>query len=168
MIRLFHITDTEFERGDTLLPQPDGYVHFPESRALEAILERYRPTDKLPRGESVFFVKEIPSSGDEVGADGSDWIVTCALDADTLANQSDLNWIRELDQGFEHPSDLEECFSEKELRLLAHGYWSGKARPGHEPRFEYRAPSAVVACVSAFDSIMREAEWSQVVSEVDR
>ncbi len=140
-MHLYHLTGHAFCPGSQLEPQPDGYCHWPESQGMEAILERYRPPHCLPRKESVFFMKERDSASD-FGAHHDRMILLCEVDDAAEAQRSDINWLQELDQGFEDPADLD--LEEAEMAWLAQGYWSGAPRPGQTPLYEYRATGGLV------------------------
>lgn len=145
--RYLHYTGRRFRPGDVLLPQEDGYVRWPESRAQETILERYRPPGKLPRRHAVFLFAEDDTDRVGFGALSTAYCCVCAPWTDPTEERSDLAWLWELDQGFEDVSILESDFSELELAYLAGGYWSGAARPTARSRFEYRTARAhVIAC----------------------
>lgn len=146
----FHFTNHEFEVGERIDPQEDGFTHWDESRALEAVLERYRPEGKLPRKQSVFLCKGPLSGVRDFGAAGSDYICVVSTPNDPATERSDMSWIREIDQGFDNVSILEEDYTEAELRHLAEGYWSGEQRPGYQTTFEYRTQHALVKlCLEA-------------------
>lgn len=142
--KYFHYTAQEFSPGDRLEPQEDGYTQWEESRALEAVLERYRPADKLPRSQSVFLFKGPVTNSESYGADCTTYLCAVASPNNPEDERSDLSWLKELDQGFDDVTILEEDFTEAELRFFAEGYWSGTARPDAVPVYEYRVPYADV------------------------
>jgi hypothetical protein len=142
---MYHLTDHEFEIGDTILPQPYGYAHLDESVALETILERYRPPNKLKRKESVFLLKK-PPEGKDFGAVGSIFLIKVEVGEDVMQNSSDMSWFASLDQGFEDVQWLEDDYKPNELREIASRYWSGIL--SDNPSVEYRAKSARVVEVT--------------------
>lgn len=142
-VKMFHLTGVEFENGDVLEPMDGGYVGLPESQAMEIILERYRPSDKLPRDQSVFLTDKKPKAH-AFGAQSSDYLVVCEVPERILEQRSDFNWLAELDVGLEDPAYLEEDFTEDELRYYAEGYWSGEPRDKMMPSYEYRIEEAEV------------------------
>lgn len=148
-MKLMHLTSSIMERGDKLEPQEDGYCHLPESIALEEILERYRPDGKIARKDSIYLFKNKSlASNHDYGAAGSNYVLVVECEDSVSDQKSDMNWLSELDQGFDDVRILEEDFTEIELRELAEGYWSGLARYGeNEAIYEYRASEAVVSSV---------------------
>lgn len=146
-MKLMHLSSVALKKGDVLKPQEHGYCHLPESQGLEDILERYRPSDKIPRKESVYLFKTRNESLD-FGAEGSDFLFVVECDDEVVKQRSDMNWISELDQGFENSEVLEEDYEEWELQMLAEGYWSGKPRTNEdEAVYEYRVRDAVITAV---------------------
>lgn len=140
-MRLYHLTNHPLTPGTRLQPQASGNSHRPENRALETVLERYRPQACLARRASVFLTQTSQPARD-LGASGDRLIALCEVVDLAASQRSDMNWLRELDQGFEDPADLD--LDEHRLAYLARGYWSGVPRPGMRPNYEYRATSAIV------------------------
>ncbi len=110
-VKMYHLTGVEFKKGDQLVPMEHGYVYQDNSIALETILERYRPEDKLSREDSVFLSDAIPTKGFCFGADADDYLVVCDLPISVLSQKSDFNWLAAIDQGFDDVSILEEHYS---------------------------------------------------------
>lgn len=132
----YHLSDHPFMSGEAILPMEDGYTSLPESGALEAVLELFRPKDKLPRADSIYVSPNKPES--DLGAKGNSHCFMCSLPESALSQKSDLQWIHELDQGFESIDDLLEDYAMEELAELANGYWSGKERIADQGLWEIR------------------------------
>jgi len=134
----YHGSQTEFPVGFVLTPQSDGYAMLDEDgiAEVEAILERYRPPEKIARGNAVYMVRdpdEIDSAGGYV-----DFVYTVIPIGEVEA--SDMGWYSELSVYYNDiPEDTE--------RRLAEGYWSGKPFPREGSLFEYRARSAEIVAV---------------------
>jgi len=135
----FHFSDYEFSVGDILTPQESGYVHLPESYAMEYWLEHFRPAKCLSRSSSVFSTPDEPCgaiNGRAIyGAEGSLFIVTLES-VYNPANLSDLNWLSPFDQGFEDPNELLEDYTYTELEAAMLSYWKGSESSA--PSWEYR------------------------------
>lgn len=159
-MRLYHLSDAELEPGELLLPQQDGYCHWPENRAMEFWLEKRRPPEKLSRADSVFLCPRIPER--DMGAAGETRIFLCQADADALSQRSDMNWLIEMDQGLEDPSTLLDDWGERAIRELATGYWSGEPRPGLSPSWEVRQPRALVLACRLTSDVRRCAEFDEM------
>jgi len=142
----YHYTGIEFSKGDILRPQPHGYCHWPENRAMESILEVFRPTHCLPRKESVFLTKE-KCNGEKFGAESARYELE--VEADTLCEyqRSDLQWLIPIDQEYSSVSDIADYFTWPELRDIAMGYWGGDAY-NLSPKFEYRSRLATIKSIS--------------------
>ncbi len=144
--RSFHFSDYEFSKGDILTPQDWGYVHFPESFALEYWLEHFRPEKCLSRASSVFSTPVEPCVDTDYhakyGADGDRFIVTLES-VYNKDNLSDMNWLTPFDQGFEDPNDLLEDHTYTELEIAILSYWNG-AQSSAKPLWEYRTHSSQV------------------------
>lgn len=150
-MKFYHLTPVDFAPGERLLPQTDGYCHWPENQAMEAVLERFRPASKLPRKASVFFSNAVNVQRD-LGASGADYVVICEGDITWGRQRSDVNWLAELDVGIEDPTVAFSGVPEEVLRQWALGYWSGRPKPNEVPVFEYRVESAcVLDCVPMAD-----------------
>lgn len=145
-MRLYHYTDYPFEINERIEVMEDGYVFWEENVLLESLLEFYRPKDKLSRRNAIFLCQVHQSqSGDHMGADGNEFIAEVMVEKNILKNRSDLNWIQPLIKGcYENWDELYEDFSEYEIEKLINGYWSGKAKPGEKPVFEFRSPPVYV------------------------
>lgn len=157
----FHFTGEELDVRTRLTPQDDGFTQWPEARALETILERYRPADKLPRSQSVFLFKGPVVPDQSFGAASSAYCCVVDTPNNPEAERSDIRWFRDLDHGFEDVAILEEDFTEAELRERAEGYWSGKPCPGQIPMFEYRAPYADVKLCRDTAFFVRKADQKE-------
>lgn len=155
----YHFSGQEFSVDDRLVPQDDGFTTWPEAAALETILERYRPEDKLPRYRSVFLFQGPAKNNGGYGAASTEYCCVVATPNNPASERSDIRWFRDLDQGFTDVSVLEEDFTEDELRYLAEGYWSGEPMPGGDPVFEYRAPYADIKLCRGTDFFLRK--WKQ-------
>jgi len=135
----YHGSETESPVGFILTPQPDGYATLNEGgiAELEAILERYRPSEKIARRDAVYI-----RDPDEIDAAGGyiDFVYTVIPIGEVEA--SDTGWYSELDMYY--MDDIEK----DEVRKLAEGYWSGKPFTRDSGSlFEYRARSAEIVAI---------------------
>ncbi len=141
----YHYTGVEFETGDELTPQPDGYCHWEENAHIEDLLEQHRPTHCIPRKEAVF-VTNVRCDGECYGAASNDFELSIKPCHDILEQRSDICWLSQMEQGYGSIDEMLEDFSEEELASLARGYWSGLPF-GKTPKFEYRTRSSIVISV---------------------
>ena len=135
----YHGSQSEFPVGFVLTPQPGGYAMLDEEdiAEVEAILEQYRPPEKIARRDAVYMVRdpdEIDSAGGYI-----DFIYTVIPVGEVEV--SDMGWYSELSvYYFDMPKD--------EKQRLAEGYWSGKPFSRDKGSlFEYRARSAEIVAV---------------------
>lgn len=138
----YHGSQSEFPVGFILTPQPGGYAMLDEDgiAEVEAILERYRPSEKIARREAVYMVRDP----DEIDMAGGylDFVYTVIPIGAVEA--SDMGWYSELD------AYAIDDMLDNEVRRLAEGYWSGKPFPRDRGSlFEYRARSAEIVTVEA-------------------
>lgn len=141
MVRpLFHGSRTRFKVGAILKPQREGYVagsgldaiQREAHHRLEAILERYRPTDAVPRHQAVFLcdnIQDIDNAGGYL-----DFVYTAEpLGPVTKCN---LDWYSEL-----YGLSFDEVDEDDAARLATH-YW--EAAPSPNATYEYLTTSARV------------------------
>jgi len=136
----YHGSQAEFPVGFILTPQPGGYAMLDEDgiAELEAILEQYRPPEKIARRDAVYMVRD-PDEIDNAGG-YLDFVYTVIPIGNVEA--SDMGWYSELDMYCMDDTEKDE------VRRLAEGYWSGKPFPRDRGSlFEYRARSAEIAAV---------------------
>ena len=127
----YHGSRKKFPNGFLLLPQTDGYLHYPETMVLESIFEKYRPTHKLSRFKSVFLV-DNPELCEYAGG-YEDYVYL--VQPQGVVEASDLAWYTEAD-GHEDKEEKKRC---------ALNYWNGVPFTGRANRLvEYRTPAAKI------------------------
>lgn len=130
----YHGSKFVFPAGFKLLPSKTGYVNQLENQKIEAIMERYRPKNKLSRFGSVFLVNDpdlIDSSG---GYTDHIYIVQPAR----RLEKSDLSWYSDV-------SVYGEDEDSEEVKQAAINYWKGIPYKNQENSlFEYRTPYATI------------------------
>jgi 2'-5' RNA ligase/8-oxo-dGTP pyrophosphatase MutT (NUDIX family) len=133
---LYHGSRKKFQPGDTLTPQPGGYVTAPEPdvELTEDIVELHRPKGALPRKDSVYMVDD-PALIDYAGG-YEDYVY--AVEPIGKVEKNDMDWYSELS------TYIWDSIDDPEAARLAQGYWSGKAKGGEHTLFEYRARKAKV------------------------
>ena len=143
----YHGSQSEFPVGFVLTPQPGGYATLPDEdiAEVEAIIERFRPTDKIPRSEAVFMVGN-PDEIDQAGG-YDDFVYT--VEPVGKVEASDLSWYSKISVYWMDMTD-------DEKQQLAEGYWSGEVFTDTEllggskhSLIEYRARGAKVLSVDS-------------------
>ncbi len=134
----YHGSQLVFPVGTILQPQQEGYVY--EEPKVEAIVERFRPANKISRFESVFMV-DNPSLVDFAGGyDDNIYVV----DPIGQVDRSDLAWYTDISVYLD--------VSIEEQKQWSLNYWDGV--PYKKPAnslWEYRARTA---------KIIKEIGWS--------
>ena len=123
--KYYHGTCSKFPDGFILKPQKAGYVQ------VEALMEKYRPLDKLSRFNSVFLV----GNPDEIDSAGGYEDHIYEVQPIGKVEVSDLSWY----------SDLQIDSTDDEKRTWALNYWNGVPYKNKENSLiEYRAPQAKI------------------------
>jgi tRNA uridine 5-carbamoylmethylation protein Kti12 len=133
MKAFFHGSSKELPENTILKPHSESYTRLPESQRLEKILEKYKPSDKLSRYDSVFLVDDI----DNIDATGGsiDFIYEVIVPNGIIPEKSDLAWYTEL----EITDDPEK------QKQIAENYWNGVIFYDKECSvMEYRVPKAYI------------------------
>lgn len=147
---LFHGTRKQFEVGDTLTPQEEGYAHGSHHDPIErkahqfceAVLERYRPRDATPRKEAVYMCDKPDDIDRAGGYEDHIYIV----EPEGPVTRCNLYWYGTLEgfcMGFDDPNDADE----QDLRTMAKGYWGCLPNDLDEPHrdlIEYLARAAKI------------------------
>lgn len=133
MKTFFHGSSEELPKNTILKPHTDSYTRSSETQFLEKILEKYRPSDKLSRYDSVFLVDNI----DNIDAAGGsiDFIYEVIIPMEFIPEKSDLAWYSELEMTDDH----------EKQKQIAENYWNGIIFYDSEYSIiEYRVPKAIV------------------------
>ena len=135
---LYHGSKKQFPIGFILKPQP-GFNYEPEEKAVERILEYFRPPSKLNRKQSVYLV-EKPDHNliERVGGD-ADYIYEVSVNS---FEKNDVHWWAEiLDNGAIDFMDGNKD-ALKWCKDMALSYWNGS--PSSKPSWEFRSPFAKI------------------------
>lgn len=135
--KLYHGSRRKFPVGFVL--KPNRSRGDPEERAVEKILEYYRPKNKLSRQQSVYFVDTPDPDSIERAGGYSDYIYEVSAD---YVEKNDVSWWAEILNGGAY--DFLDGNKEALLwcKEAAEAYWAGK--PSVKPHWEYRAPEGKI------------------------
>lgn len=143
----YHGSQSEFPVGFTLSPQLGGYATLPDEdiAEVEAIIEQFRPPDKIPRRDAVFMV----GNPDEIDAAGGNDDFIYEVEPIGKVEASDLSWYSKISVYWMDMTD-------DKKQQLAEGYWSGEVFTDTEllggskhSLIEYRARGAKVLSVDS-------------------
>jgi hypothetical protein len=137
--RYFHGSRFQLPVGFKITPQKNGYTSHPETQKAERLLEKYRPTNKLSRSQSVFLVDD-PELIDFAGG-YEDYIYE--VQPVGKVEKSDLSWYSEIESIPSGGIYLDSY--EEEIKQCALNYWNDV--PYYKPEnslFEYRTPAAII------------------------
>lgn len=133
MIAFYHGSYDKLPNNTILKPHDKSYTKQNDNSYLESILEKYKPTNKLSRYESVFLVDDIENIDSAGGA--IDYIYEVIVPKGIIPEKSDLAWYTEIDM-----VDDEE--KQKEYAL---NYWNGiQFFDKDSSLWEYRVPKAYI------------------------
>ena len=129
----YHGSNRKLPIGTILTPQPQGYTRSYDSKREEAIMEKYRPADKLSRHESVFMV----TNPAEVDPAGGNLAYIYRVEPIGPVERSDLSWYSDL--------SVYTNWKPREKRLIASNYWNGVPYPDTKHSlWEYRCRQAKI------------------------
>lgn len=125
----YHGSDAKFDIGNSIFPNPNGYTHSAEVKALEDLVEEEKPEHiKFSRRDCVF----LCCCEDDIDAAGgyTDYIYTADIGTSPIES-SDLSWYTK--------ASIQLCEGDtKGARESARKYWSGECLDG---LYEYRTGS---------------------------
>jgi tRNA uridine 5-carbamoylmethylation protein Kti12 len=133
MKAFFHSSAKYIKNNTILRPHADSYVKQIDNEFLEKLMEKYRPSDKLSRYDSVFLVDDMDLL-DDAGA-STDFIYT----VEPIGNieKSDLAWYTEVQIVDEDDTEL--------IKEYVENYWNGVPfTDSSASLFEYRVPAAKI------------------------
>lgn len=136
MDRFFHGSDSLFEMGTILTPQPNSYARMKieEVRRVEEVLEAHRPEGHLARADSIF----LSSNPRDVVLARGGWSVRNMYQVVPLGavQTSNVAWMVEIE---EHWDDADAST----LAEWARNYWAVAHHDGGDI-VEYRTPRAEI------------------------
>lgn len=149
--RYYHGTRTEFDIGDRLMAQPDGYAsgdaHMTPAekrghRLLEAAIDRYRPPGVVPRTKAFYMVKcvSVEQAIKEVDWAGGYLDFVYEVEPLTPPHMCNMYWYSVLEEG--SLVNSKRLKDEQWVAEVATKYWS--AAPGERTLFEYLTTEAIV------------------------
>lgn len=133
MKSFYHGSYDKLPDNTILKPHDNSYTRQKDNSYLESIIEKYRPSDKLSRYDSVFLVDDIDNIDSAGGA--IDYIYEVIVPSDIIPEKSDLAWYSELGM-------VNDIDKQREYSL---NYWNGVEFTDSEMSlWEYRVPKAYV------------------------
>lgn len=136
-ITFYHGSRKNLPIGTILTPQTDGYVFDQEWDVadIEKAMEKYRPSDKISRKESIFMV-DNPDLIDSAGG-YLDYIYI--VQPIGKVEKSDLDWYSNVQEWvFTNTTE-----AQQKVKQSSMNYWNGVSS-GKGSLFEYRARSAKI------------------------
>jgi hypothetical protein len=133
MTAFFHGSGDRLPDNTVLKPHKDSYTRQKDEEYLENILEKYRPSDKLSRFDSVYLVDNLDNL-ELVGAN-TDFVYEVIVPSGIIPEKSDLSWYTEI-----------ETTDDQELqKQYALNYWNGiQFNDINRSLWEYRVPKAYI------------------------